>query len=75
MAKSSTTKTSANKIVAADKKTAVQSKTFQATGSSIRRLRKSFGRIHEVIGLPDLIEVQKNSYKQFLEQGLHDVLD
>jgi len=75
MAKSSTTKTSANKIVAADEKTAMQSKTFQATGSSIRRLRKSFGRIHEVIGLPDLIEVQKNSYKQFLEQGLHDVLN
>ena len=32
--------------------------------------RMSFSRIDEVIDIPNLIEVQKNSYKWFLEQGL-----
>ena len=35
--------------------------------------RKSFSRIAEVIDMPDLIEVQKSSYKWFLESGLKDV--
>ena len=35
--------------------------------------RKSFSRIAEVIDMPDLIEVQKASYKWFLDSGLKDV--
>jgi len=35
--------------------------------------RKSFSRIAEVIDMPDLIEVQKSSYKWFLDSGLKDV--
>ncbi len=35
--------------------------------------RMSFSRIDEVIDMPNLIEVQKNSYKWFLEQGLKEV--
>ncbi len=35
--------------------------------------RKSFSKIAEVIDMPDLIEVQKSSYKWFLESGLKDV--
>ena len=35
--------------------------------------RKSFSKIEEVISMPDLIEVQKSSYKWFLESGLKDV--
>ena len=35
--------------------------------------RKSFSRIAEVIDMPDLIEVQKSSYKWFLDSGLRDV--
>ncbi|MCR4400083.1 MAG: DNA-directed RNA polymerase subunit beta [Syntrophomonadaceae bacterium] len=39
-----------------------------------RRERVSYSRIHEIIELPDLIEVQKNSYKWFLEEGLREAL-
>jgi len=39
-----------------------------------RTVRKSFGRIKEVLDLPNLIEVQKNSYKHFLDEGLMEVL-
>ncbi len=35
--------------------------------------RMSFSRIDEVIEMPNLIEVQKNSYQWFLEQGLKEV--
>jgi DNA-directed RNA polymerase subunit beta len=34
--------------------------------SGVRRLRKSFGKIREVTSMPNLIEVQKASYDQFL---------
>ncbi|MBC6416854.1 MAG: DNA-directed RNA polymerase subunit beta, partial [Rhodospirillales bacterium] len=34
-----------------------------------KRLRKSYGRIPEVAALPNLIEVQKNSYDKFLQRG------
>ncbi|WP_035172500.1 DNA-directed RNA polymerase subunit beta [Caldanaerobius polysaccharolyticus] len=36
--------------------------------------RMSFSKIDEVIDMPNLIEVQKNSYKWFLEEGLREVL-
>ncbi|MEG1656296.1 MAG: DNA-directed RNA polymerase subunit beta [Christensenellaceae bacterium] len=36
--------------------------------------RMSFSKIKEVLNMPDLIEIQKNSYKRFLEEGLGDVL-
>ncbi len=39
-----------------------------------RVTRMSFSRINEVLEMPNLIEVQKNSYKQFLEEGLKEVL-
>ena len=35
--------------------------------------RMSFGKIDEVLKMPNLIEVQKNSYKWFLEEGLKEV--
>ena len=35
--------------------------------------RMSFGKIYEVLKMPNLIEVQKNSYKWFLEEGLKEV--
>ncbi|MFQ5972983.1 MAG: DNA-directed RNA polymerase subunit beta, partial [Alphaproteobacteria bacterium] len=34
-----------------------------------KRVRKHFGRIAEVAPMPNLIEVQKNSYDQFLQVG------
>ena len=39
-----------------------------------RRTRKSFSRIKEVLEMPDLIEVQKNSYERFLKEDLREVL-
>ena len=35
--------------------------------------RMSFGKIEEVMAMPNLIEVQKNSYKWFLDTGLKEV--
>ena len=39
------------------------------------RKRMSFSRIDEVLEMPDLIEVQKNSYRRFVEEDLKEVLD
>ena len=36
--------------------------------------RKSFGKINEVMPMPNLIQVQKDSYKWFIETGLKEVL-
>ena len=36
--------------------------------------RMSFSKIKEVLDMPDLIEIQKNSYERFLAEGLGDVL-
>ncbi len=38
------------------------------------RKRMSFSRIEEVLDMPDLIEVQKNSYRRFLQEDLREVL-
>ena len=35
--------------------------------------RMSFGKINEVLPMPNLIEVQKSSYRWFLEEGLREV--
>ena len=38
-----------------------------------KNTRMSFSRIDEVLDMPNLIEVQKNSYKWFLDEGLKEV--
>ena len=38
-----------------------------------KTLRKSFARHEEILEMPNLLEVQKNSYKWFLETGLREV--
>jgi DNA-directed RNA polymerase subunit beta len=38
-----------------------------------KNVRMSFGKINEVLEMPNLIEVQKNSYKWFKEEGLKEV--
>ncbi len=40
-----------------------------------KRSRMSFSKIEEVLDMPDLIEIQKNSYNSFLETGLREVLN
>ena len=39
------------------------------------RKRMSFSRIEEVLEMPNLIEVQKNSYQRFLENSLREAFD
>ena len=56
---------------------------FAHSFTSRKRIRKSFGNIQSATSLPNLIEVQKNSYEQFLQMfvavkdrkntGLHGV--
>ena len=38
-----------------------------------KNTRMSFAEINEVMEMPNLIEVQKNSYKWFLDTGLKEV--
>ncbi len=38
-----------------------------------KTLRKSFARHEEILEMPNLLEVQKNSYRWFLEKGLREV--
>ena len=38
-----------------------------------KRTRYSYGKIHEVLGIPNLIETQKNSYEWFLREGLREI--
>ena len=38
-----------------------------------KTLRKSFARTQEIMDMPNLLEIQKNSYRWFLEEGLHEV--
>ena len=38
-----------------------------------KNTRKSFAKIDEVLEMPNLIEVQKNSYQWFLDEGLKEV--
>ncbi len=39
-----------------------------------KHTRMSFARIEEALAVPDLIEVQKNSYRTFLKEGLREAL-
>jgi len=38
------------------------------------RIRRSYSRINEALELPNLIEIQTNSYNWFLEEGLKEML-
>ncbi|MDR0286618.1 MAG: DNA-directed RNA polymerase subunit beta [Clostridiales bacterium] len=38
-----------------------------------KNTRMSFSRIEEILEIPNLIEIQKNSYKNFREEGLKEV--
>ena len=40
-----------------------------------KTLRKNYARHEEVMPLPDLLKIQRDSYKWFLETGLHEVFE
>jgi DNA-directed RNA polymerase subunit beta len=46
--------------------TKAKARETQVSGTAKRRIRKIFGDIHEVVEMPNLIEVQRESYEQFL---------
>src|SRR5436189_4655184 len=45
---------------------AVTARTHTLMSAANKRIRKVFGNIHEVVQMPNLIEVQRESYEQFL---------
>ena len=40
-----------------------------------RNTRKSFSKIEDILEMPNLIEVQKNSYQWFLDEGIREVFN
>lgn len=40
-----------------------------------KKARMSFSRIEEIIDMPDLIEIQKQSYEWFIKEGLYEVFE
>lgn len=50
---------------------------FDLVGTNVnygkRRTRRSFSRIKEVLELPNLVDIQTDSYKWFLDEGLSDM--
>ena len=34
-----------------------------------KKIRKSFGKLENILNIPDLIEVQRQSYNSFLEKN------
>ena len=40
-----------------------------------KRTRRYFTKVHETTALKDLVDIQKKSYKWFLEEGLKELLD
>ncbi len=38
-----------------------------------QRVRRSYGKINEVLEMPNLIEIQRNSYEIFLDEGLNEI--
>jgi len=37
--------------------------------------RRKFGKINEVIDIPDLVEIQKDSYRMFKEEGIAEIFE
>ena len=42
----------------------------QSQVTSNLRVRRSFGKIKKIIDIPNLIEIQKRSYDEFLQHGV-----
>jgi len=43
--------------------------------SAVQNSRLSFAKIHKVLDIPDLLIIQKDSFKWFIEEGLKEILD
>lgn len=45
----------------------------QTAAKQRQRERVSFGKIHEILDMPNLIEIQQRSYQWFLDEGLNEM--
>jgi DNA-directed RNA polymerase subunit beta len=45
----------------------------QTAAKQRQRQRFSFGKIHEILDMPNLIEIQQRSYQWFLDEGLNEM--
>jgi DNA-directed RNA polymerase subunit beta len=52
--------------MATSTKTAAATSAQAQAATPVKRIRKLFGNIHEAVEMPNLIEVQRDSYEQFL---------
>jgi DNA-directed RNA polymerase subunit beta len=43
---------------------------MKSNGGVSHRIRRNFGKIDKIIGIPDLIEIQKQSYERFLQKDV-----
>ena len=43
--------------------------------SAVQNSRLSFAKIPKVLDIPDLLIIQKDSFKWFIEEGLKEILD
>ncbi|MFA6072262.1 MAG: hypothetical protein WC810_27180, partial [Janthinobacterium sp.] len=49
--------------------------TLPSSPFAIPKERKFFTKAHQAVDVPDLIEVQKNSYRWFFDKGLRELLE
>ena len=50
-------------------------KILETTNGGTIRARRSYARNQQIMKMPNLIDVQRDSYKWFLEQGLHEIFE
>ena len=48
---------------------------FESQNNHKKNERFYYGKKHQILDLPNLIEVQTNSYKWFLEEGLKELFE
>ncbi len=53
----------------------VKNLTYHNVNYGAHRVRRSYAKIKEVLPLPNLIDIQTNSYNWFLDEGLKDMFD
>ena len=46
---------------------------MELTFTQKKSIRKNFGKLTESLAIPNLIEVQKNSYEEFLKSKTHRI--
>ena len=50
-------------------------KILETTNGGTIRARRSYARNQQIMKMPNLIDVQRDSYKWFLDHGLHEIFE